>query len=173
MRVQKKAALMMFLFVAAVMAAGCAGSNQAYTAPPESLTIQDAAKIDLNSPELGKLTKTRIDQISDVSFLNSGEGFEIQYRYLSTVITVKIVKFASPEKAVQFWNAWTQTVEVSEKVAFENGVSVVAFDRQPYTVRAWKKGSWFTYVGVPLEVSNSRELRDQVKDYVNYRYSQL
>lgn len=166
-----KIMLLISLIITAFALSGCVGSSKAYTTPPEGLSLEDAGKIDLKILDMGKLTKSRIQEVSGISLENYGEGYDIKYRYLNSTITFQIVKFGSPSKGDKFWDKWVSNGGYQETM--ENGVSVVSLQTKLYSVRAWQKGSWFTYIGVPTEISNHQELINQITQYVNYYYDEL
>lgn len=158
------------LLIYTLMLSGC-GSSTAYTTPPESLSLEEAGKINLQVIDMGKLTKARINDVSGISLEQYGSGYDIKSRYLNNNITVKIVKFKSPSQGDKFWDLWTERVDRQD--SSQNGVSIVSFTTKTYSVRAWQKGSWFTYVAVPTAITNHKELVDRITQYINYEYQEL
>lgn len=159
------------LLMTTFLLSGCSGSSKTYTTPPENLSLEDAGKINLKLLDMGKLTKTRINEVSGISLDDYGQGYDIKYRYLNNNITFKIVKFNSPAKGDKFWDKWVGNG--SYEVSAQNGVSIVSLQTKLYSVRAWQKNSWFTYIAVPTEISNHKELVNQITEYVNYTYGEL
>lgn len=172
MRFLSKIALICLL-TATLFLTGCtgAGSTNVYTSPPEKFSLEDAGKIDLKMVDMGKLTKSKIDNVSGVSLNKLGEGYDIKYRYLNNNITVKIVKFYSSVKGDKFWSKWIENG--SYKTQKINGASIVSLQTKRYSVRAWQKGSWFTYIGVPTNIANHKQLLEQIRKYINYQYKEL
>lgn len=158
------------LLITTLMLSGC-GSSTAYSTPPESLSLGEAGKINLRVIDMGKLTKTRIEDVSGISLEQYGSGYDIKYRYLSNNITVKIVKFKSPSHGDKFWDLWIGRIDCQDST--QNGASIVSFNTKTYSVRAWQKDSWFTYVAVPTAITNHKELVEQITQYINYEYQKL
>jgi len=173
MKYRKVFLIKLLIIAVLIITSGCTGSTQGYTTPPENLTIQEAAKMmDLKTLDLGRITKNKINEVDKVSLNSYGEGYEIQYRYLNKLINVKVVKFASSDLGSRFWKKWISTINGVEPI-IENKANVVVFKNQKFVVKAWQKNSWFTCISVPVDIPNCEELREQVKDYVNYCYSKL
>lgn len=159
------------LIASSSILSACSGSSNTYTTPPESFSLEDAGKLDLKLVDLGKLQKTKIDDVSGVSLHKYGQGYDIKYRYLNSYITVKIVKFHSPNKGNSFWARWVRHGNYSDKTL--NGASVVSFSTKRNSVIAWQKDSWFTYIAVPAEIANHQELVEEIREYINYQYENL
>lgn len=170
MRLLKVLTLICLLAVGFVLS-GCTGSSSSYTTPPENYSLRDAGKIDLKGIDMGKLEKNKIDNVLGVSLARYGEGYEIKYRYLNGNIIVKICKFNSPSRGDAFWKKWVRNGNFSTTT--QNGVSIVTFQTKRYSVTAWQKDSWFTYIGVPTDIANDKELLKQIREYINYRYQKL
>ncbi|NLK01162.1 MAG: hypothetical protein GX318_07995 [Clostridia bacterium] len=152
---------------------GCTGTAQNYTTPPEDFTLDQVSRlIDLKSLELGRVTKRKVSKVHNISFSNFGQGYEINYRHLSQQISVQIIKFDSAKKGDQFWRVWTRGINVKNP-GTENNCNVAAISSGKHSITAWQKNSWMTYIRVPSGIPNHSDLRDKVKDYVNYCYSKL
>jgi len=160
-----------FLLTSGLLLSGCTGSTKTYTAPPEDFSLEDAGKINLKLVDMGKLTKTKIDEISGLSLDRYGEGYDIKYRYLNNNITVKIVKFRSPSKGEAFWSKWVRDKNYRDTT--QNGAKVVSVQTKRYSIKAWLKDSWFTYIAVPSEIANHKELCEEIRRYINYQYQNL
>lgn len=150
---------------------GCTGSTKTYTAPPEELSLQEAGKINLKLADMGKLKKTVISDVSGVSLNKYGEGYNIQYRYLNSNITVKIVKFYSPSKGEAYWSKWVKNGNY--QTASLNDASVVSLQTKRYSINAWQKDSWMTYIAVPTDISKHQDLCEEIREYINYLYQEL
>ena len=159
------------LLTVTLVLSGCSGSTSSYTTPPENFSLEDAGKMNLKMVDMGKLTKTRINDVSGVSLNKYGQGYDIKYRYLNSNITVKIVKFNSPARGDRYWAKWVDNGNY--RVTSQNGASVVSLQTKRYSVKAWQKDSWFTYIGVPTDISNHKELMEQIREYINYQYQEL
>jgi len=166
-----KLAVAIFLLTAVFFLSGCTGSTTTYTSPPEDFSLEDAGKMDLKLVDMGKLQKNKINEVTGVSLDNFGEGYNIKYRYLNNYITVKIVKFESPFKGKKFWAKWVSNGNY--KYSTINEASVVSFVTKRYSVRAWQKDSWFTYIAVPTGIPNHNKLLEEIREYINYQYQEL
>ena len=162
---------MICILASSLVLSGCSGSTQVYTAPPEELSLQDAGKINLKMVDMGKLKKTVINDVSGVSLDRYGEGYNIQYRYLNKNITVKIIKFYSPSKGEAFWSKWVKNGRY--RTTSQNGASIVSLQTKLYSIEAWQKDSWMTYIAVPADISKHRELCEEIREYINYLYQEL
>lgn len=159
------------ILASSLLLSGCTGSTKTYTAPPEEFSLQDAGKINLKLVDMGKLKKTVISDVSGVSLNRYGEGYNIQYRYLNSNITVKIVKFHSPSKGEAYWSKWVKNGNY--RTVSQNGASVVSLQTKLYSVKAWQKDSWMTYIAVPTDISKHQELCEEIREYINYLYQEL
>jgi len=159
----KKLLFVLVFFV--IFAGGCSKSVTEITAPPDNISLDEATKINLKMLDLNKLSKTDITQIDGIELNDNTLGYEMEYRYPDTPIIIKIIKFTSQDGIETFWADWL-AVHRLEKL---NSQQVVEFNQHNnYSIYAWQKGQWFTYIGVPNE-----PLKDKVKNVISNHYLNL
>lgn len=161
---------LMCLLAGTFVLSGCSGSTN-YTAPPENFSLEDAGKMNLKLVDVDKLEKTRVHDVSGVSLDKYGQGYDIKYRYLNSCINVTIVKFYSPTRGDKFWDKWVSNGRYKDITS--NGASVVSIQTKLYSIRAWQKDSWFTYIAVPTDIPNNKQLVEDIRKYINYQYQKL
>ncbi|KJS83409.1 MAG: hypothetical protein JM58_12925 [Peptococcaceae bacterium BICA1-8] len=157
--------LLFALVVFVLFASGCSQKITEITAPPDNISLDQATKINLKMLDLNKLSKTDISQLDGIKLKNNTEGYEMEYRYPDTPITIKIIKFTSQDEIETFWVDWL-AIHRLEKF---NTQQVVEFNQyNNYSIYAWQKGPWFTYIEVPNE-----PLKDKVKNVIANHYLNL
>lgn len=156
--------LIIFLLIVSI-GVGCTPQLKELTAPPDDISLDEAIKINLKKLDIEKLSKTDISSLDGIELNEQDIGYELEYRYPEKPIKIKIVKFSSEEDITSFWNDWL-AVHGLENLVKE---PIVEFKLDnTYSVYAWQKGPWFTYIGVPNEL-----LKDKVKDVIANHYLNL
>lgn len=153
---------------------GCSSNISEITAPPDNMSLDEVTKINLKTLDLNKLSKTDIYEIDGIKLNKNASGYELDYRFPNKPIKVKIIKFANKETLTTFWKNWLTVHNLAEK-SKANTVefTINNFNSDSYSIYAWQKGPWFTYIGVPMETPQSEPLRNKVKDLISNHYLNL
>lgn len=161
----KKTYILLFLLFSIIFMAGCTEKIPELTAPPDNLSLDEVTKINLKMLDLNKLSKTDVSQLDGVKLDKYTTGYEMEYRYPDKPIKIKVIKFTSHDQVESFWTEWL-SVHGLDKYFTEQ---VVEFNQDNnYSIYAWQKGHWFTYIGVPDE-----PLMNKVKGVVANHYYNL
>lgn len=155
-----------FLALLLIFSTGCnAQKVSEITAPPDNISLDEATKIDLKKLDLNKLSKTDIKQLDGIDFEHKAVGYEMEYRYPDKPIKIKIIKFRSQPEIEDFWSNWLNVYGLEKHSPQQE----VEFNQDNnYSIYAWQKGQWFTYIGVPNE-----PLKDKVKNIIANHYMNL
>jgi len=154
--------ILAFLFF---LITGCTEKVTEITAPPDNISLDEVTKINLKMLDLNKLSKTDITQLDGISLAKNTIGYEMEYRYPDKPIKIKIIKFPSQSQMEKFWADWL-TKKGLEKYYTQQEVE---FNQDNiYSIYAWQKGQWFTYISVPDE-----PLKDKVKNVISNHYLNL
>ncbi|MFZ5943538.1 MAG: hypothetical protein ACOYVD_05490 [Bacillota bacterium] len=153
------------LIISLVLIVGCGPKITEITAPPDSISLDEVTKFNLKQLDLDKLSKSDIKELDGVKLGPNSLGYELEYRYPDQPIKIKIIKFNSNEDISSFWRQWLAV----HNLQIPSSEAAVKFQLEnKYSVYAWQKGQWLTYIGVPNE-----PLRDKVKDIIANHYLNL
>jgi len=148
-----------------VISTGCTNKVSEITAPPDNISLDEVTKIDLKKLDLNKLSKTDIRQLDGIRFEQDTVGYEMEYRYPDKPIKIKIIKFETKPELEKFWSSWLDVHGLEEYLLQQ----VAEFNQENnYSIYAWQKGQWFTYISVPNE-----PLKDKVKNIISNHYLNL
>ena len=155
--------LIMILVVFTI--SGCAQQTNEVIVPPENISLDEATKIDLKKLDINKLSKKDIKELDGIKFSLDTLGYELEYRYPDSPIKIKVVKFQSQQEIAAFWTNWLNVYGLQD---YSNEQSIEFNRDNKYSVYAWQKDLWFTYIGVPNET-----LKAKVKTIVSNHYLNL
>lgn len=157
--------LLYLLLVFLVLSSGCGQKVTEITAPPDNISLDEVTKIDLKQLDLNKLSKADIKELDGIKFKRDTVGYEMEYRYPDKPIKVKIIKFPSQSELELFWSSWLDVHGLQE---FSSQKDVEFNQDNCYSIYAWQKGQWITYIEVPNE-----PLKDKVKNLISNHYLNL
>lgn len=160
-----KLRLFIFLILIIAITSGCTQQESDVIAPPDNITLDEATKIDLKKLDINKLSKKDIKELDGIHFSHDAVGYEMEYRYPNSPIKIRIVKFENQPEMAEFWSNWLNIYGLQE---YSSEQTVEFNQDNRYSVYAWQKGQWFTYIGVPNE-----SLKEKVKSVVSNHYSNL
>jgi hypothetical protein len=148
--------------------------------PPDQLSPEEAARVDLTSLGLTRKEITEPDWVNNVWTGHQAEAARAAYESEGNRAFLTVVRFEDPEQADQFFASWMGGVSEGVEIAHwevnlpglpGQGRLFRAYEpRAGKAYSAWQNEGWVTIIEVPGPVSRAMPLAREIKEAVANTY---